>query len=137
MDDFKISGILWRVVFSLALVYLTFNPSGHSYYHWVKAAFPHFAPLEAICGILLLGAWLFFVHSTFNAMGTVGVILLMGLFAAIVWWIVSKGWLAVNDGATMTWIVLTILGLVLGVGMSWALIRQRASGQASVDRVDA
>jgi hypothetical protein len=137
MDDFKISGILWRVVFSLALVYLTFNPSGHSYYHWAKAAFPHIAPLEAVIGILLLGAWLFFIRSTFSAMGTAGVVLLMALFAAIVWWVVSNGWLALSDRATMAWIVLTILGLVLGIGMSWALIRQRVSGQASVDRVDA
>ena len=29
-----------------------------------------------------------------------------------------------------------ILGVVLGFGMSWSLIRQRVSGQTSVDRVD-
>jgi hypothetical protein len=29
-----------------------------------------------------------------------------------------------------------MLGLVLGVGMSWSHIRKRLSGQASVDRVD-
>jgi hypothetical protein len=136
MDDFKFSGILWRVVFSLALVYLTFNPSGHSYYHWVKNSVPHIQPVVAICGILLLGAWLFFIHSTFAAMGAVGVALMMALFAAIVWWMVSNGWLALSDRSTFAWIVLTMLGLVLGIGMSWAHIRQRLSGQASVDRID-
>jgi hypothetical protein len=29
-----------------------------------------------------------------------------------------------------------MLGVVLGLGMSWSHIRQRVSGQASVDRVD-
>jgi hypothetical protein len=29
-----------------------------------------------------------------------------------------------------------MLGLVLGIGMSWAHIRRRISGQTSVDRVD-
>ena len=32
--------------------------------------------------------------------------------------------------------VLALLGVTLGLGMSWAHIRRRASGQASVDRVD-
>jgi hypothetical protein len=29
-----------------------------------------------------------------------------------------------------------MVGLALGIGMSWAHIRQHISGQASVDRVD-
>jgi hypothetical protein len=49
---------------------------------------------------------------------------------------VSQGWLEIASRSTMAWIVLTILGLVLGFGMSWAHIRRRVSGQASVDRVD-
>jgi hypothetical protein len=135
-QQFSAIGILWRVLFSMALVFLTFNPSGHSFYHWVKDSVPHVQPVIAICGILLLGAWLFFVRSTLSSMGGVGVALLLALFAAIVWWMVSQGWLSLADRSAMAWIVLTMLGLVLGIGMSWAHIRQRISGQASVDRVD-
>jgi hypothetical protein len=135
-QQFNPVGILWRVLFSLALVFLTFNPSGHSFYHWIKDSVPHIQPTIAICGILLLGAWLFFIHSTLSSMGAAGVVLLMALFAAIVWWMVSNGWLSLADRSTTAWIVLTMLGLVLGIGMSWAHIRQRISGQASVDRVD-
>ena len=29
-QQFNTVGILWRIAFSLALVFLTFNPSGHS-----------------------------------------------------------------------------------------------------------
>jgi hypothetical protein len=32
--------------------------------------------------------------------------------------------------------VLTVLGLALGIGLSWAHIRQRIPGQGTVDRVD-
>ena len=135
-QQFNAAGVLWRLLFSLALVFLTFNPSGHSYYHWVKESVPHVQPLIVICGILLLGAWLFFVRSTLTSMGTVGVTLMLALFAAIVWWVVSQGWLSLSDRATTAWIVLTMLGFVLGIGMSWAHVRQRISGQASVDRVD-
>jgi hypothetical protein len=136
MDDFKVTGVIWRVAFSLALVYLTFNPSGHSYFHWLADDFPSVTPVKAIAGILLLGAWIFFVHSTFNALGALGVGLLVALFGCIVWWMVKQGWLSLTDRAAMAWVVLGILGVVLGIGMSWSLIRQKASGQASVDRVD-
>lgn len=135
--DFRFTGVLLRVAVSLALVFLTFNPSGHSYFHWLAANLSPLQPLVVVAGIVLLGAWLFFVRATFSSMGTVGVVLLLALFAAIVWWMVSQGWLSMEDRSSMAWVLLTCLGLLLGVGLSWAHIRARISGQASVDRVDA
>ena len=136
MDEFGFKDFLWRLIFSVALVLLTFNPTGHSYYHWLADGFPSVQPLEVIAGIALLGAWIFFVRSTMSAMGTLGVVLLLALFAAIVWWVVSQGWLDVSNRSAMAWVVLLILGLVLGIGMSWSHIRREVAGQASVDRVD-
>ena len=136
MDEFSFSGFLWRLVFSVALVLLTFNPTGHSYYHWLLDGFPSITPGEAVAGIVLLGAWIFFVRSTLAAMGALGVGLLLALFASIVWWVTSRGWLDLGDREAMAWVVLGVLGVVLGVGMSWSHIRRRISGQASVDRVD-
>ena len=48
MDKFNIMSVVWRVLFSLALVFLTFNPSGHSYFHWLAGNFPTIPPAEAI-----------------------------------------------------------------------------------------
>ena len=136
MDEFGFKDFLWRLIFSVALVLLTFNPTGHSYYHWLADGFPSVQPLEVVAGIALLGAWIFFVRSTMASMGTLGVVLLLSLFAAIVWWVVSQGWLDVSNRSAMAWVVLLILGLVLGIGMSWSHIRREVSGQSSVDRVD-
>jgi hypothetical protein len=136
MEEFDVLGFLWRLAFALALVLLTFNPTGHSYYHWLADGFPSVSPAEAIAGILLLLGWIFFVRTTLSAIGTLGIVLMAALFASIVWWIVSKGWLDVGNRSAMAWIVLLILGLMLGVGMSWSHIRRRLSGQAAVDRVD-
>jgi hypothetical protein len=135
MDKFGLGEFVWRVSFSLALVFLTFNPTGHSYYHWLKDGFPSVTPGEAIAGIVLLGMWFFFIRSTVTSLGKIGLVLLLGLFAAVVWWLVSKGWLDVNDRSTMAWVVLAMLGVVLGFGMSWSHIRRQVSGQASVDEV--
>ena len=76
-DEFNIGSVVMRMVFSLAIVFLTFNPTGHSYYHWLQQNLTPIQPVVVIAGILLLG-----------------------------------------------------------IGMSWAHIRARISGQASVDRVD-
>jgi hypothetical protein len=137
MDEFSFSGFLWRLAFSVALVLLTFNPTGHSYYHWLLDGFPSITPVEAIAGVVLLGAWIFFVRSTFAAMGALGVGLLLALFASIVWWVASRGWLDLSDRYAIAWVVLGALGVMLGLGMSWSHIRRRISGQTSVDRVDA
>ena len=72
-NDFSPAGMLLRIAFSVALVGVTFNPSGHSYDHWLRA---NLSPIQLGCPGLLLG-------------------------------------------------------------MSWAHLRARISGQASVDRVDA
>jgi hypothetical protein len=55
--------------------------------------------------------------------------------AALVWLFVSWGWLDVGNATTMTWVVLVALGLILGVGMSWSIVRRELTGQASVDEV--
>ena len=134
--EFNLLNVLLRMAFSLGLVFVTFNPSGHSYYHWLTGALPQVTPPVVIAGIALLAAWLFFVRSTLASMGAVGVLLVLALFAAIVWWLVTQGWLSVANRSAMGWVILTCLGLLLGFGMSWAHIRARLSGQASVDRVD-
>jgi hypothetical protein len=136
-SEFNLTSVALRIAFSLALVFLTFNPSGHSYFHWLAANLSPLQPLVVIAGIVLLGAWMFFVRATFTSMGTVGVVLLLALFAAIVWWMVSQGWLSMANRSAMAWVVLACLGLLLGIGMSWAHIRARITGQSSVDRVDA
>ena len=136
MEEFGFLDFLWRLLFAVALVLLTFNPTGHSYYHWLVDGFPSVPPAEAIAGLLLLIGWIFFVRTTLSSIGALGLLLMAALFAAIVWWIVSKGWLDVSNRSAMAWVVLLILGLMLGVGMSWSHIRRRISGQAAVDRVD-
>jgi hypothetical protein len=135
-DQFSIGSLVWRILFAIALVLLTFNPTGHSYYHWLMEGFPAVQPLEVVVGLLLVIAWVVFVRSTLAATGALGLLLMLALFGSIVWWMVSQGWLDVSNRSAMAWVVLVILGLVLGIGMSWSHIRRRLSGQASVDRID-
>ena len=136
MQSFSITGFIWRVVFAVALVLVTFNPTGQSYFHWVRGDFPSFKSTQAVLGIVLLGLWLFLWRSMMQAIGMLGFLLMAALTASLVWLFVSWGWLDMQDANTMVWVALIALGFILGVGMSWSIIRQRLTGQASVDQVD-
>jgi hypothetical protein len=136
MERINLAGLLGRLGFALLLVLLTFNPAGYSYYHWVRDGFPSVTPLEAVAGIVLLILWIFLWRSMIQAVGSLGLALMAALTAALVWLFVSWGWIDVRNATTMTWVVLIALGVILGVGMSWAIIRRQLTGQASVDDIE-
>lgn len=136
MDGISIGGFAWRIAFALLLVFATFNPSGHSYFHWVAGVFPKITPVQAVVGIGLLVLWIVLWRSMMQAIGTLGFILMAAFTAALAWLFASWGWLDVRNATTLTWVVLVALGLILGVGMSWAIVRRDLTGQASVDEVD-
>jgi hypothetical protein len=135
-EQLNFSGILMRALFALVLVMLTFNPSGYSYVHMLMKDFPHVTPVEVVCGIVLLIAWIVFLGATLKSIGLFGMILGFALFAALIWMIVSWGWVTLSDTHVLTWIGLVILALILAVGMSWSHLYRRWTGQATVDEVD-
>jgi hypothetical protein len=136
MDKFSLGGFAWRIAFALLLVLATFNPAGFSYFHWVSGNFPKVTPAQAVVGIGLLVLWTFLWRSMLQAIGMLGLALMAAFTAALVWLFVSWGWLDVRNATTMAWVVLVALGLILGVGMSFAIVRRELTGQASVDEVD-
>ena len=136
MDQFTIGGFAWRVGVALALVLATFNPAGFSYYHWLRDGQPGVTPAQVVVGITLLVFWIFLWRSMMQAIGTLGFLLMAAFTGALVWLFVSWGWIDVKNATTMTWVVLLALGLILGVGMSFAILRRELTGQASVDEVD-
>jgi hypothetical protein len=136
MERFTALSFLLRWLFALALVLLTFNPSGYSYYHWLVTGLPKVTPVVAVCGLLLLIGWIVFIGATLRSIGTIGVLLAAALFAALLWLLVSQGWLDLGNTLALVWIALVVLSLLLAVGMSWSHVNRRLTGQADVDPVD-
>ena len=136
MGRLTLSGLLGRLLASLALVLATYNPSGLSFVGWIAGNFPHVQPLQAVVGLVLLAVWIFFVHATWRSLGTLGVALGLAFFAAIIWLISSWGWLNTSSHTAMTWVALCFIACLLTLGLCWALIRVRVSGQAVIEEVD-
>jgi hypothetical protein len=55
--------------------------------------------------------------------------LLLGTF---VWMLFDMNLLRSDGRQTMVWLGLIVFGAVLGLGLSWSLIRARATGQIDV-----
>ncbi len=136
MEKLTFTGFLLRAAFALTLVLLTYNPSGHSYAHMLQAGFPAVTPVEAVLGVLLLIGWFVFLRATLSSIGPLGMVLALALFAAVIWLIVSWGWVQLSNTGAIVWISLVVLSLILAVGMSWAHLYRRWSGQATVEDTD-
>jgi hypothetical protein len=134
---FTLGSFLLRLLFALTVVLLTFNPSGFSYFHWARDAFfgSSLGPLHALAGIALLIGWVLFVTATRQALGLLGVLLVGSLFGVLVWMLFFYDVVNSTSSSVLTWIILIGVAVILTVGMSWAHIRRRLSGQTTVDEV--
>jgi hypothetical protein len=132
MDRLTLGGFGLRLVAALGLVVATYNPAGLSYVHWLSTTFPRMEPLQAVAGLALLGGWAFCGHATWRSLGAFGLLLGAALCAAVVWLITSWGWISLH-GASLAWILVLAIGVLLAVGLSWSIVERRATGQVVVD----
>ena len=135
-SDLGVGGFVGRWVFALILVLGTYNPSGYSYVTWLLREGAEFGPVLAIVGLLLLIGWIFFVKTTFDALGMLGVILGGALFAAVIWLLVDLGLISMDSSGVLTWLSLIVISLILAVGMAWSHVKRRLTGQINVDDVE-
>jgi hypothetical protein len=135
-ESIGIGGIALRFVAALALVFLTYNPAGWSYYHWAsKTVAAGVTPPVVLAGIALVIGWGVFVSATARSIGVMGALLWGALFGALVWTAVFYGWLSLENTGAMTWVGLVVVAAILALGMSWSHLRRQMTGQADVDEV--
>lgn len=126
------SGALVRIALALVLVYATFNPTGYSLFHWITAAPVAVTPGKVLAVIALAIGWLIGLRTAFIAMGRLGLALGVALFAVLVWFLVDHDLVSLS-GSGIVWVGLTVVGLLLGLGLSWSLLRAKATGQIEVN----
>ena len=126
------SGVIVRIVLALVLVLATYNPSGHSFYHWLTEPPAGITAVKTLLGVLLLIGWAVSLRTMFVALGWIGVILGAAFLAALAWVFVEQKWIDLDTPTSFAWLALLILGTVLGLGLSWSLIRARVTGQVEV-----
>ncbi|MGB5210140.1 MAG: DUF6524 family protein [Gammaproteobacteria bacterium] len=135
-DQFSFAGFSIRLLVALVLVLLTYNPTGISWFHWVRADLPGITPMVALSGVALLIGWTIYARATLRSLGALGLTLAFAFFGVLLWVVIDAGIVPADSVESITWIVLILLALVLAVGISWSHVRRRMTGQVDTDELE-
>lgn len=135
-QKFTVGSFLLRLAASLALIFLTYNPTGYSWFHWARADLPGVTPLMALSGVALIVGWTVYTRATIRSLGALGLFLAFAFFGTLMWLVVDVGLIPADSVTAVTWLVLVLLAAVLAIGLSWSHVRRRLSGQVDTDEVD-
>jgi hypothetical protein len=131
---FDWASIVTRVLFSFFVVFAVYNPSGHSYWHWIQQGSAGFWAKLAL-GIGLLVLHIFICSTTLSVLKWRGVALIVALL--------FSGWMAVSRQTGLdqgSWsgtvvVALTGLALLYAAGLSYSHIHHRIAGIAHVEKI--
>lgn len=129
-------GILLRLLAVMVLVFVSYNPEGYSYFHWVRDSLPQVSVVQIFSGVVLVIGWTIFLRATLRSLGAFGLILALAFFGSLLWLVVDWGIVPADSVRAMTYIVLVVLCGVLATGVSWSHIRRRFTGQVDVDEIE-
>ncbi len=138
------SGFALRFALALALVYVTYNPWGVSYVHWIlgvwqpahESSWLSSPALKFVVGIVLAIAWVVYATAARRSLGGVGILLVVALCAGVIWLLVEQGVVNASSIPALTHVALAVVAVVMAIGMSWSHVRRRISGQVDTDEVD-
>jgi hypothetical protein len=92
--------------------------------------------LVVFTGLILAVAAMVYLVATMRSIGVLGAIIIAAIFGAGLWVLTDWGLLGLDNSSLNTWLGILVLSLILGIGMSWSILRQRLSGQQTTDEVD-
>lgn len=128
----SLTGTFIRIGLALVLVIGTINPTGVSLFHWITAAPVAVTPGKALAVLTLAIGWIVCLRTAFISLGKVGLLLGVALFSVLVWFLVDHDVVSLT-GSGIVWVGLVVIGVLLGIGLSWSLLRAKATGQIEVN----
>lgn len=112
-----------RFLAALILVFLSYNPTGLSYFHWAIRHVSDFSAVKLVAGLVLALGWAAYLRLTFTTMRGRGLLFAAALIACFMALLLGRGWVAA--GSAVTVLILVAIAVVLGLGASWPHIRRR------------
>ena len=126
--------LLIRILTAAIVVFATYNPTGKSVWHWVTQ---HENPTDAwviLVAIVAILINLALLIATWNALGFMGTVIVLVLFAALVYLSFQEQW--VGSSNSIQWLALILYSVFLGIGLAGAILWRRATGQVVVEDSD-
>ncbi|MDC0736793.1 DUF6524 family protein [Cognatishimia sp. SS12] len=129
-------GYFLRWIFAFLLLAFTFNPTDFNYVRWTANNYASELPVTVLMGLLLTIGYIIYLRATLRSIGGFGMFLILAVLAALLWVLYDWGILTLANRSLNTWLGIFALSCVLGIGLSWSLVRRQLSGQADVDDVE-
>ncbi len=129
-------GFLLRWLFAFGLVAATYNPTAYNFTSWAMTDGQDQLSITVLVGLVLLVGYIIYLRATLRSIGAFGMILILALVGALLWVAYDFGLLDLQNRTLTVWIGIIALSLVLGIGLSWSIVRRKLSGQADVDDVE-
>ena len=134
-EPLPLTFFLARFLFSLALVFATYNPTGYSFYHWIAdigAGPPSLKVIVALTLVMIYYAIFRVVFAAFRRSGLIMGALAALLFASELATIVA-GWRSHPSWhfyfLLSQYASLCGIAIVLSLGVSWSHLIERLTGQ--------
>lgn len=126
-----------RWAFAFVLLVATYNPTEWNYVRWAwNYGYDNQTPLVVFFGIILTIGYIIYFRATLRSIGTFGMLLVAALVGSLVWVLYDLGLLSLENRSLQVWLGILSLSIILGIGLSWSIIRKRLSGQIDMDDVD-
>lgn len=129
-------GFILRWAFAFILLAVTFNPTRYNFIRWASENWRDQMPLTALFTIVLIIAYAVYIRATFRSIGPIGMGLIIALVGALIWVLIDWGVLSLENRSLNVWLGIVLLSVVLGIGLSWSLVRRKLTGQVDIDDVD-
>ncbi|MEL6518320.1 MAG: DUF6524 family protein [Pseudomonadota bacterium] len=129
-------GFVLRWLIAFVLLAVTFNPTELNYVRWATLNFNDQMPLVVLAGLVLFAGYVIYLRATFRSIGVFGMLLVAAIFGALIWVLIDYEVLTLDNPTVTVWLALLALSLVLGIGLSWSIVRRRLTGQTDVDDID-
>lgn len=127
---------VFRWLIAFLLLAATWNPTRWNFYRWSMENWDTRLSIVVLAGLVLLVGYIIYLRATLRSIGPLGMALVVAVFAAVIWVLVDIGWLESGNSVVNQWLAIIVASLVLGIGLSWSIIRRRISGQVDIDDVD-
>lgn len=129
-------GIFLRWLFAFVLLAATFNPTAWNYVRWIEANRTNNLSVTVFVGLLLFIGYVLYLSATFRSIGSFGVVMVLAVFASLIWVLHDQGILLLASQDVSLWLGIFALSVVLGIGMSWGFIHQTLTGRVDVDEYE-
>lgn len=118
-------------LFTLVLVYATWNPTGYSMTEYVMWSDGRRA-VRFFVAVVLLAVYAFYLHETFLTFNYKGAIIFVLFVAGVLWLAVDFGVLSAASTGAWRWLAPGIFALLLTVGLQGNRIYRNATGRVPV-----